>query len=36
MKLRFNSKKYFPNYFIADVVIYATVVWWVSRLFSGE
>lgn len=33
MKLRFKAKQYFPNYFIADVCIYATIVWIVSRFF---
>jgi hypothetical protein len=31
MKFNFKSKQYFPNYFIADVVIYATILWIISR-----
>ena len=30
---RVFGQKYFPCYFIADVCIYATIVWVVSRLF---
>jgi len=33
MKINFKAKQYFPNYFLADVVIYATLVWLVSRFF---
>lgn len=32
MKLRFNRKAYFPYFFVADVVIYATVAWLLTRL----
>ena len=32
MKLRFNRKAYFPHFFIADVVIYATLIWLATRL----
>ena len=30
-KLQFRFGKYFPNYFIADVVLYSVVVWLVAR-----
>ena len=32
MKLKFNAKKYFPNYFMADVALYAMIVWAVAEL----
>lgn len=35
-KLQFKFGKYFPHYFIADVVLYSVIVWWVSRLFINE
>jgi len=30
---KFNWASYFPNYFIADVVLYSTVAWLISRFF---
>jgi hypothetical protein len=30
---RVFGQKYFPCYFIADVCLYSTLVWFVSRLF---
>lgn len=32
MKLRFKAKQYFPYYFMADVALYAMVVWAVAEL----
>lgn len=31
-KLNFRFGKYFPNYFIADVVLYSVVAWLVTRV----
>jgi hypothetical protein len=32
MKLKFNSKKYFPYYFMADIALYAMIVWAVVEM----
>ena len=31
--LKFRSRQYFPYFFVADLIIYSTIVWVVSRLF---
>lgn len=34
--MKFNYRAYFPYFFVADVLIYATVAWLLFIIFTGK